>query len=146
MRKLFNILLTILVLLSSCTVEPEPIKYGEDACSFCRMTIMDRRFGAEIITHKGKILKYDAIECMLNAVGKGMVKEEDVAQYLVVDAGHPGELFHANDCDYLVSDQLPSPMGANLSAWHDKHSLASAQVMYKGTEKKWKEVKSGFIK
>ena len=38
----------------SCNAGPVPIKPGKDNCQFCKMTISDIRFGAEIITAKGK--------------------------------------------------------------------------------------------
>ncbi len=41
-----------------CNTEPQPIKIGEDACSFCKMSIADNRYGAEIITKKGKVFKF----------------------------------------------------------------------------------------
>jgi len=51
-------------LLTACSHEPDPIRYGKDACAHCKMTIMDKRFSAELITAKGKVFKFDAAECM----------------------------------------------------------------------------------
>ncbi len=51
-------------LISSCNTGPEPFKFGKDNCHFCKMTISDARFGAEIVTTKGKIYKFDDVKCM----------------------------------------------------------------------------------
>ena len=32
------------------------------------MTIVDPRYGAELVTTKGKVYKYDAVECLINSV------------------------------------------------------------------------------
>ena len=45
--------------LSSCSTAPQPIRIGQDNCDFCKMTISDNRFGAEIITKKGKVYIFD---------------------------------------------------------------------------------------
>src|SRR5215203_1996100 len=39
----------------SCNASPEAIRIGKDNCTFCKMTISDARYGAEIVTAKGKI-------------------------------------------------------------------------------------------
>ena len=65
----------ILLFCSSCTIEPQPITYGLEACSSCKMTIVDPRFASEIVTRKGKVFKYDAIECMLHDVNESVNKD-----------------------------------------------------------------------
>ena len=44
--------------------KPEPIAYGKDSCSECKMTIIDPKFGGEIISKKGKIFKFDDTHCL----------------------------------------------------------------------------------
>ena len=39
----------------SCATGPEPIRFGKDNCHSCKMTLTDKRFGAEIVTKKGKV-------------------------------------------------------------------------------------------
>ncbi|HSN59587.1 MAG TPA: hypothetical protein VLR49_01530, partial [Ferruginibacter sp.] len=52
MSSLITVLLT--VTLSSCSTDPQPLRIGQDNCDFCKMTISDKRFGAEVVTKKGK--------------------------------------------------------------------------------------------
>lgn len=58
------LLCVVLFFTSACTQSPEPINYGKDACAHCKMTIVDNRFGAELVTAKGKIYKFDDIICL----------------------------------------------------------------------------------
>ena len=59
-------ILFISLLLSSCSAGPVPLKPGTDNCEFCKMTISDIRYGAEIITKKGKIFKFDDPQCAIS--------------------------------------------------------------------------------
>ena len=85
------------------------------------MTIVDRQHSAEIVTVKGKSYKYDAIECMMNDLSKW--KRPDVALFLVADYDRPGELIDATNANYLISEDIPSPMGEFLSAFGDDISM-----------------------
>ena len=49
---------------SACSKGHQPINYGEDECEFCKMMVMDKRYGAELVTDKGKIYFFDSIECL----------------------------------------------------------------------------------
>src|SRR5215212_5688861 len=44
--------------MQSCSVGPQPIKYGSDACEFCKMTIMQKKFANEWVTDKGKVFRF----------------------------------------------------------------------------------------
>lgn len=116
----FNLIILPLAfsILMSCDSGPVPIQYGKDDCHHCKMKIMDERFGAEIITDKGKVFKFDATECLirhyleLDEAGKAKIKK-----MLVADASGKGLLIDAQKAHYLVSEAFPSPMGANLSSY-----------------------------
>ena len=58
--------LSLLLLFAACSPQPRPIEYGTDLCDFCRMTIVDKQHAAELVTDKGRVYKFDAIECMVN--------------------------------------------------------------------------------
>ena len=117
MNKLFYALF-LSILLLGCTVSPQKIEYGKDACSFCKMTIVEAKFAAEIVTNKGRASKYDAIECMLNDI-KGK-KENTLSFILVTDYTKPKTLIDATKATYLISKKIKSPMGANLSSYITK--------------------------
>lgn len=124
----------------SCSTEPEPINFGTDQCELCRMTISDPRFGAEIVTKKGKIYKFDAAECMLNYIGTEKTKYQEVAGFYVIDSSNPKQLEDASLCYYLISENFPSPMGANLSAYLKQENAISQQMRYGGELKTWEQI------
>src|SRR5690606_30570495 len=54
----------LLLLFTACKPEAQAIDYGFDSCTHCKMTIADNRYGAELVTQKGKVYKFDAVECL----------------------------------------------------------------------------------
>ena len=107
-----------LLMIFSCTIAPDTIYYGEDICSACKMTIVDRQHAAQSVTTKGKVFKYDAIECMVRNM-----EDESMYKYLLVsDYQDPGNLIDADKAIYLVSEKISSPMGANLTAFSSEEN------------------------
>lgn len=120
MKKVSILLFFSLVLIFiSCSIEPAKIVYGQDACHFCKMTIVEETHAAQIVTKKGKAFKYDAIECLLNDLENH--EKEDIALYLVTDYLTPQKLIDAKTATFLISKSIQSPMGANLSAFENKN-------------------------
>jgi copper chaperone NosL len=114
MQKL-SLSLLLLLLVVACTPKESPIEYGADKCDFCRMTIVDQQHAAEVVTTKGRVYKFDAIECMLSY--REQESDKAFALSLVNDYLASGVLLDATTCTYLISPNIPSPMGANLSAF-----------------------------
>ena len=113
-------------------------------CAHCKMTIVDQKFGAEIFTKKGKTFKFDAAECMLSYMLKDYVKQEDVAQFLVVNSSKPGTLVDAQNAAYLISEKLPSPMGGNLSAYAAISSAETQHAQHGGSIHDWNSLRNTF--
>ena len=133
-KKYYNILIVLIALITwSCSVEPQPINYGSDACDFCKMTIVENRWAAEIVTKKGKAYKYDAIECMMNYMNRNDISPSNLALLLVDDYSHPGVLIDATKATYIKSEAIPSPMGAFISAFNNADA-ANTTVAEKGGE------------
>lgn len=110
--------LILIVLLTSCSTQPEPINYDSDACHFCKMTIVSKTHSAQAVSVKGKQFKYDAIECMVNDLNSE--NNAEMSTMLVADYLDAGKMIPAEKATYLVSENIPSPMGANLSATASK--------------------------
>lgn len=140
--KILFYLSTVLLLLSSCNAEPTPINYGSDACSFCKMNIVERKFGGEIVTQKGKITKYDAIECVINTLSEK--KEEDLKYIMAIDYNNPTELIDARTSYHLKSKKIPSPMGAFLSSYSTLAQAKIAQEQNGGEILDWKTLKTRY--
>lgn len=132
------LLLSFLLLLTACQVEPEPINFGEDQGAYCRMTIVNTRYGGELVTEKGKVYKFDAVECMVNYLREN--PGEEYAYRLAIAADTPGELHPVKEMFFLQSHQLPSPMGANVTGFSTREAAESAQSEYGGDIFSWQEV------
>lgn len=139
--KRFIFLSIITALLISCDVSPQPIEYGTDACHFCNMAIVDRQHASQIVTSKGKAYKYDAIECMIHSLQDDL-KETEIALYLSADFNQPGQLMDATNATYLVSTQIQSPMGANLSAFENEKAAQKAKEKFTGELFSWEEIQN----
>lgn len=132
------------IALSSCSISQKPIDYGESACNYCSMTIVDKQHAAQIVTDKGKVFNYDAAECMLNELN-----EDDapvVALYMVNDYNNPGELMDATKSTYLISEGIPSPMGEFLTGFRTQEEAISAHAIHGGDLYNWDELKEKFKK
>ena len=130
--------------LCSCSVEPTPLVYGKDFCYTCKMTLMDTKFGAEVVTTKGKVYKFDDINCMINFLNSGDVKEKDIAQRLVIDFANPEKFVDAKDAHYVKSDKIRSPMASEVAAFSKTEDLEGTNAEWKGTLLSWGELITEF--
>lgn len=110
------VFLSILIALMGCSRSFEPISYGKDACAHCKMTIMDKRFAAELIDDKGKVFKFDDIICMrqfMKATPQSPKNLCFVNDYLEGDA----VVLDASKAVFLKHDLFKSPMNGNYAAF-----------------------------
>jgi copper chaperone NosL len=142
MKTLLNISLaaTGSLLLFGCTPEAQPIAYGTDNCHHCKMTITDSRYGSELVTKKGKVFKFDSVECMAVHLNKD-AKAEDVHMVLVTDYTKPNTLIDASQAVFLQSENLPSPMGMYLTAFSGDETAIEFQNEKGGALLNWTETK-----
>jgi copper chaperone NosL len=138
-RVLIRISVLSLLFVSSCKIEPQEINYGKDGCHFCKMTIVDNQHAAELVTSKGKVFKYDAIECLINDLHKRETPE--VGLLYVNDYSNPGALISAESATYLISQEVPSPMGAFLSAFENNDDAEALKSDKGGKTYTWESVK-----
>ena len=143
MRKPLSIIILILTALchSSCSRTPEPIPFGKDACEFCKMTIMDQKFGAEIVTAKGKILKFDSAECLLDALKQDASNSSSADTRLVIDYSNPGNLIDVKNAYFLLDKTVHSPMGGHLAAFNSSEAAGEYKKSNDGVIHSWEDVK-----
>ncbi len=140
-KKLYILPLLLFSILLSCSTEPREIDYGHENCAFCNMTIMDQQFGTEMITNKGKIFTYCSIECMVwEYVRETKHKKEDVKLMLAKDYIKPSDLVNVEELFFIKSVDIPSPMGASLSAYSSKEKAVEILEGKEGEMFTWKEL------
>jgi copper chaperone NosL len=118
-----NIALVLLAFLfAACNPKgPEPIKLNAENCDFCGMMISDAKFGAELITDKGRIYKFDDVHCMIQ-----YSKDHHIAnaRFFVSIYDKNDALMPAETAYYIQGGDIKSPMMGNCIAFS---SEAAAQ-------------------
>lgn len=114
---LFKLSLSCLFALASasCTSEPRALVAGEDACRYCRMTIQDTRHGALVLTARGRLETFDAIECVASFVASLPAGNAPRAIW-VLDYSNPGHWLRVEDAQFVAHSGVQSPMGRDLIA------------------------------
>jgi nitrous oxidase accessory protein len=118
---------------------PQPVAYGTENCDYCRMTISEPRFGAQVVTSTGKARKFDSIECLvsyyLQSRSTGVVKSVWVTDYR-----KPGTFIAAEDAIFLRGGRAHSPMGLGLMAFASSENAEVLTKEFGGTPLRWKDV------
>lgn len=140
MKYATNLILLALtfMMLGGCKVEPQAIPYGEVGCAYCQMTVIKPQFATELVTSTGKTYYFDAIECMVHYIAAN--PRTKWSYQLVSDYFNPNHLIEAAHASYLISEAIPSPMGANLSATSDPESWDSIIHDQAGNLYTWEEL------
>ena len=126
-------------LLISCgKKEAEPIKLNSDGCEFCKMKIADGKFGAEIITAKGRIYKFDDMHCMIN-----YHKENNTTQiqsFFIHDYNQDNTLIAAESAYYVKGGTINSPMRGNIIAVKTAEEAKHMAEKYDANPISWEEI------
>jgi len=125
--------------LQSCHSGAQPIRYGQDNCDFCKMTIMDNRFGGEITTKKGKVYKYDDMHCLLSACRAGIPAKNEIAAIYLTNFSD-GQWILAADSYLLQNEAFHTPMNGNIAAFSSVNDRTHYQQEIQGQALSWKEL------
>jgi copper chaperone NosL len=129
-----------LIVLAACgNKKPETIKLNSDKCDYCKMTISDPKFGAELVTDKGRIYKFDDIACMQN------YKKENPnvanSRSFVCDFLQSGNFIEAEKAFFIHGDNVASPMAGNIAGFSIKDSAIAYSNRLGGQLLLWSEIK-----
>jgi copper chaperone NosL len=132
---------SMIVLITGCVPSgPEPIAIHKDMCHFCKMKISDPKFGAEIITSKGRIQKFDDIACVLEQVVENPNLE--VASFWVADYVGQNHLLNVDKAFFIRSEELRSPMRGNVAAFGNRNEAEKFATELKTSVINWSELKN----
>ncbi|MEP7254448.1 MAG: nitrous oxide reductase accessory protein NosL [Ferruginibacter sp.] len=130
----------LIVAITSCNAGPQPIKTGVDNCYFCKMTISDVRFGAEIVTIKGKVYKFDDLHCILSYLQTKDIVPANIKDIYLINYSGGHQLININKALLLKADELRSPMRGNIAAFDNNDSLITIQKRFSGNTVNWKDL------
>jgi copper chaperone NosL len=132
--------------LFSCNAKPEKINYGKDNCAECRMTIMDPKFGGEILSKKGKVFKFDDAHCMAVFLERRGIEMANLHSLLFVNYNGGEEFLSSKTAVFVLGSQLKSPMGSNAAAFPDKKSAEGKAAEIDGKTTDWATLYNVLIK
>lgn len=144
MRKILQQSVTVLVAIISiffysCNVKPIPLIVGNDICSYCKMPYSDIRYGAELITKRGKIYKFDDVHCMI-AFFNDHTNETKNAKVFFVNFENNADLIPLKNTFLIKSNQLHSPMNGNIAAFNTSTNALQKAEKYAGTIVEWNDL------
>ncbi|MEZ4920260.1 MAG: nitrous oxide reductase accessory protein NosL [Saprospiraceae bacterium] len=129
---------------TSCASGPQPIRIGEDSCQFCKMILMDQKYGAEIITKKGRVYLFDDVNCMMLFEQADDWNSAKVATRYIVDFLSPETLIPVETAIYLESKSLKTPMASGIAAFANPAGLDSIIGQLGGNVLNWVDVTNRF--
>jgi copper chaperone NosL len=126
--------------------KPEPIALGKDQCSQCRMILSDPRFGCQLITPKGKVFKFDDVNCMVNYADREDACRGSGCRLYIVDFTDKRHFLPVEEAVFFFHPRLRSPMGSGIGAFPARESLEEthAAMGEGGGMLRWNEVRSRF--
>jgi copper chaperone NosL len=129
------------VLVAACGVAgPEPLGWNEVACAHCHMTLADRRFGAEIVTTRGRVLQFDDAGCAAEHLSTRAIGQDEVSSVWVIDYTRPDTLIDATTAHFVQSESFRTPMGSGLVATADRATADSLALATGGKVHTWTAV------
>lgn len=136
--KWLSYLLILLVSVSCVTKEAEPIKLNSDGCDFCKMKIADGKFGAELITIKGRIYKFDDMHCMINYHKENLTT--NIQSFYIHDFNQNNVLIPAENAFYVKGGEISSPMRGNIIAVKTEEEAKKIALKYNANPISWSEI------
>lgn len=130
-------------LVASCTPGPRAIRYGEEACEHCHMSIVDHRFAGQLVTSTGKVYPFDDVGCLAAFVATGPVQGGEVHGIYVNSFVTPDSLLDATGAVYLRSEPLHTPMASGLAALRPGAEADSVHARLGGVLLTWEQVLAG---
>lgn len=137
---LLYFIVSVTIIVTACSKQPQPINYGEEECEFCKMMVMDKRYGAELVTDKGKIYFFDSIECLIGYIENKNISKKDYSSLWVSNYADPGNIIDASNAIYLKNDELRSPMGLNALAVETLEQFDPIFNQYGGKQLKFEDL------
>lgn len=132
---------SFIALVSCNSNEPKPIKLNSDSCDFCKMTIANGKFGAELITQKGRYYKFDDVSCLIQF---SKASEVPSKVFFVNDYLKENELIAVDKCFFLKGGTINSPMRGNLAAFSSEKEQKKFQTKLNAEKMTWEQVYNSY--
>jgi copper chaperone NosL len=115
-------LLFLLTNAFACNTIPNSIKIGKDACSYCKMTVSDNRFGVVLVTEKGKNFIFDDPQCLAAHLHSPQNSSIKIGGIYFANFIGAHLLVNANEAFIVKSIKIHGPMNGSFAAFSNKDS------------------------
>ncbi len=128
-----------LLTLTACGAPgPRPLKVNEDMCAYCKMTITEPPFAAQLTTVQGRQYLFDDITCMAGYRKDNPDLKYD--QFYVSDVCNTAVFINVKEATFLHSEEFRSPMGGNIGGFAYLDSAAVYQAKYNASPISWNDL------
>lgn len=139
--KILTTVILIFLVAISCKPKAEPIVYGKENCHYCKMTIVSQQFGSELVTAKGRVYKFDAVECMVHQMAEDSSAPNSLI--LIHDYISGSDNFtDATQAYYVISEEIQSPMGAHLAGFKNLSQAEQFKNKFGGKILTWEALQT----
>lgn len=139
-RAFTALLIPASLLLASCQTGPKEIPFGKAACDQCRMTIMDNKYGTELISTKGKVFFFDDLTCLLEYKKANTGTEIKEGSIYISDFTGSGKLLSPESAAFAKGGNLRGPMGGDIAAFASKADRDAFIKDNKSMAVEWKTI------
>ena len=123
---------------SCAKTEVVPIKLNVDTCDFCKMTIADGKYAAEVISEKGRVFKFDDIMCMIQYEKENA--NTKIAAYYVSDYVQDNVLIPAKTAFFISEGTIQSPMRGGVIAFSSENDAKEFGIKFKAKPITWEAI------
>ncbi len=127
------LLLFLVINAFACKTIPDKIKIGRDTCAFCKMTLTDNRYGAVLISSKGKSYIFDDEQCLISYLHSDKITQANISAIYVIDFSGTHILLNAEKAFIIQSKELHGPMNGSFAAFSNKDSATNYIKMNTGS-------------
>jgi copper chaperone NosL len=119
----------ILGFFGACNEAKPELNFGKDDCHFCKMKLMDNKFGIAFNTPKGKTYKFDDFHCYQAFIKENKIEKSKI---YVVPFDQAGSLIEANTAVFISGPNIKSPMGSGIAFFSNESNAVKAFPEYDG--------------
>lgn len=124
LNKSLILIAPVLFMLGSCGKQLPEFYFGKENCEYCKMKMMDNKFGIAIQKDKGRVYKFDDLTCLKNYIN---TEKPMIIKTYVVLYDKPGEVMEAGNSVYGKHERIKSPMNSGVAFFS---SIASFKKLF----------------
>jgi len=119
---------------------PKDIRYAEELCDYCHMTIVEPAFASQLVTRTGRVFVFDDVAGLAAFVRDDHLALGDVHGLWANLYLDPERRIEVEEAVFLRSDALRSPMSSGIAAFASEAEADSVRARLGGEMLDWGDV------